>query len=162
MSPRRRATVLRTVVVTAILISACAGPRRVTNAPEAATQFITAEQIRATGASTAWEALKFTVRTHQFRDNRGVPQRIVADRGQGSLVLREDPLIFLDGVRLVDLALLRAIPADNLFSIQVFTGPDATTYFGTSAVAGVILLETTLGGEEGDSVPPDTGTVPRP
>jgi hypothetical protein len=47
-----------------------------------------------------------------------------------------------------------------LYSIQVITGPDATTYYGTSAVAGVILLETTLGGEiEGDTVVvPDTAS----
>ena len=44
--------------------------------------------------------------------------------------------------------MLRMIPANNLYSIQVLTGPDATTYYGTSAVAGVILIETTLGGEE--------------
>ena len=87
-------------------------------------------------------------------------RQIHSDRGQGSMILREDPMVFLDGVRLTDILLLRMIPADNLYSIQVITGPDATPYYGTSAVAGVILLETTLGGEiEPDTVaPPDTAS----
>jgi outer membrane receptor protein involved in Fe transport len=122
-------------------------------------QFVTAAEIRGSGAGTAWEALKFTVRTHRFREYQGIPVRIHSNRGQGSLALREDPQVFLDGVRLTDITILRMIPASNLFSIEVLTGPDATTRFGTSAVAGVILLETTLGGPEGDvDVPGDTVT----
>jgi outer membrane cobalamin receptor len=123
-------------------------------------QYITAQEIRASGAGSAWEALKFTVRTHRFTEYRGVPTRIQSGRGQGSIVLREDPLVFLDGARLTDITVLRMIPANNLYSIQVLTGPDATTYYGTSAVAGVILIETTLGGDEADTVAvPDTGAV---
>ncbi len=120
-------------------------------------RIITAEQIEATGAASAWEALKFTVRTHYFADYRGQPVRIYADRGQGSMVLREEPQLYLDGARLTDITILRMIPADNLLTIQVITGPDATTYFGTNAVAGVILLETTMGaGAEEDSAWADT------
>jgi outer membrane receptor protein involved in Fe transport len=139
-----------------VLLGCGAKARNGAQNPPSAGQYITAEQIRATGASTAWEALKFTVRTHRFSDYRGRPVRIYSDRGQGSLVLREDPFVLLDGTKLGDITVLRMIPADNLFSIQVLTGPDATTYYGTSAVAGVILIETTLGGdeEEPDSIPP--------
>jgi len=75
------------------------------------------------------------------------------------MVLREDPIIFLDGARMSEITVLRMIPANNLFSIEVFTGPDATTYFGTSAVAGVILLETTMGAESDSVVPPDTTSI---
>ena len=138
-----------------VAVGACGAPRSSADVdmPRARGQFVTAARIRQTGASTAWEALKFTVRTHHFaEDNRGNPVRISANRGQGSLILREDPIVFLDGARLTDITILRMIPANNLFSIQVFTGPDATTYFGTSAVAGVILLETTMGAEE-DTLP---------
>ena len=150
-------------VVAAFLLSACGshGPREATRPSQLSGQYVTAEQIRATGASSAWEALKYTVRTHRFTDYHGVPTRIQSDRGQGSMVLREDPLVFLDGARLTDITILRMIPANNLHSIQVLTGPDATTYYGTSAVAGVILLETTLGEEVVDTVAvPDTTTVP--
>jgi len=149
--------------VAAVLAAAACSPanQQDTTRPSPATgQYVTAEQIRASGASSAWDALKFTVRTHRFTEYRGVPTRIQSDRGQGSIVLREDPLVFLDGARLTDIWVLRMIPANNLYSIQVLTGPDATTYYGTSAVAGVILIETTLGGEEADTVVvPDTGAV---
>jgi outer membrane cobalamin receptor len=149
--------------VAAVLAAAACSPahQQDTARPSpAAGQYVTAEEIRASGATSAWEALKFTVRTHRFTEYRGVPTRIQSGRGQGSIVLREDPLVFLDGARLTDIFVLRMIPANNLYSIQVLTGPDATTYYGTSAVAGVILIETTLGGDEADTVVvPDTGAV---
>jgi hypothetical protein len=143
-----------------IVVGACSTsvPPTDTQSPPPGGQFITWEQIQRSGATTAWDALKYNVRTHQFgEDSRGNPVRIVANRGQGSMVLREDPIIFLDGARMSEITVLRMIPANNLFSIQVFTGPDATTYFGTSAVAGVILLETTMGTEQDTLALPDTG-----
>ena len=148
-------------VLACVLAWGCAtGQRQEQRASHLSGQYVTTEEIRQSGATTAWDALRYTVRTHRFNDYRGVPVRIHSDRGQGSMILREDPMVFLDGVRLADILLLRMIPADNLYSIQVITGPDATTYYGTSAVAGVILLETTLGGEiEGDTlVVPDTAS----
>lgn len=124
-------------------------------------QVVTAERILETGASTAWDALKYTVRTHYFTDYRGQPVRIFTDRGVGSLELREEPLVFLDRARLSDIQLLRYIPANILLRVQVLNGTDGTTYFGTSAVAGVILIETTMGaGLSGDSIPPDTAGTP--
>ncbi len=152
----------RSTVLLALALTACSAPRAGSDAdpPSPGGQFITWEQIQRSGASTAWEALKYTVRTHRFtEDSRGNPVRIVASRGQGSLVLREDPLIFLDGARMSEITVLRMIPANNLFSIQVFTGPDATTHFGTSAVAGVILLETTMDAAPDSLVPPDTSSI---
>jgi outer membrane receptor protein involved in Fe transport len=158
--------VVGSVMVTvagALLLGGCGthGARDEARPSQLSGQYVTAEDIRASGASSAWEALKYTVRTHRFTDYHGVPTRIQSDRGQGSMVLREDPLVFLDGARLTDITILRMIPANNLHSIQVLTGPDATTYYGTSAVAGVILLETTLGEEVADTVAvPDTTSVP--
>jgi outer membrane receptor protein involved in Fe transport len=148
-------------VLSCLLAWGCAtGQHQDQRASNLSGQYVTTQEIRQSGATTAWDALRYTVRTHRFNDYRGVPVRIHSDRGQGSMILREDPMVFLDGVRLTDILLLRMIPADNLYSIQVITGPDATTYYGTSAVAGVILLETTLGGEiEGDTVVvPDTAS----
>jgi outer membrane cobalamin receptor len=148
-------------VLSCVLAWGCAtGQRPEQRASNLSGQYVTTAEIRQSGATTAWDALRYTVKTHRFNDYRGVPVRIHSDRGQGSMILREDPMVFLDGVRLTDILLLRMIPADNLYSIQVITGPDATTYYGTSAVAGVILLETTLGGEiEGDTVVvPDTAS----
>lgn len=151
---------LRSTTLLVLLLAACSTARGGSEAdtPPPGGQFITWEQIQRSGATTAWDALKYNVRTHHFgEDSRGTPIRIVANRGQGSMVLREDPIIFLDGARMSEITVLRMIPANNLFSIHVFIGPDATTYFGTSAVAGVILLETTMGAEQDTVAPPDTG-----
>jgi hypothetical protein len=145
-----------------IMLAGCATarPRDATKDPPVG-QLITAEQIRETGASTAWQALKFTVRTHQFTDARGEPVRIFSNRGVGSFVLREEPLVFVDGARLIDIQLLQQMPAHHIHSVRVLNGTDGTTYYGTSAVAGVFLIETTMGADlaPDDTVPPDTGTI---
>ena len=124
-------------------------------------QLITAEEIRRTGASTAWEALKYTVRSHQFIDDKGHPVRIFSNRGVGSMVLREEPLIFVDRARLSDILLLGQMPAHHILSVRVLNSSDGTTYFGTSAVAGVFLIETTMGADLGDDTPPDTSGLIR-
>ena len=104
---------------------------------------ITAERIRQSGARTAWEALDYTVTSHHFgSDARGRPTGITADRGIGSLLLREQPLVFLDQTRLADIQVLHQFPAHEIYSIRVLNGTDGTTYYGTSAVAGVILIRT--------------------
>lgn len=106
-------------------------------------RLISAERIRQSGARTAWEALDYTVTSHRFRTNpRGQPIGITADRGVGSLLLREEPLVFLDQTRLGDIQLLHQFPAHEIFSIRILSGADGTTYYGTSAVAGVILIRT--------------------
>ena len=145
----------------AALLAACAsrGERDLSGRPPVG-RIITAEAIRRTGASTAWEALKFTVSTHQFVEDHGRPGSIYSDRGIGSMVLREEPLIFVDRARLSDIMLLRQMPAHNIYTVQVLNGNDGTTYFGTSATAGVILIETTMGADiGGDSTLPDTAGV---
>jgi outer membrane cobalamin receptor len=142
----RCSTVTLTLAVAVALGCASKQERDLSGRPPVG-DIITAEQIRRTGASTAWEALKFTVRSHQFVENRGQPVRIFSSRGVGSLVLREEPLLFVDRARLVDIQLLRQMPANHILTIQVLNGTDGTTYFGTSAVAGVILIETTMGAD---------------
>jgi hypothetical protein len=158
---RRRCVLALFTLIGATVLYGCATakPRPATHTPPGG-DIITAADIRKTGATSAWEALKYTVRTHQFQDYRGTPVRITSDRGVGSMVLREEPLIFLDGTRLVDIVVLRGIPANNILYVQVLNAADGTTYYGTSATAGVILIETTLGVDlediATDSVPPDT------
>ncbi len=105
-------------------------------------ELVTAEEIAKTGATNAWDALRFTVKSHYFYEYKGQPVRVTANRGTGSIILREDPLIFLDRTRLADIFLLRQVPASEIHSIQVLSGADGTTYFGTSAAGGVIVIRT--------------------
>ena len=155
-----RATVLLAAGAAAIAAGCSArGERDLSGRPPVG-RIITAEEIRRTGASTVWQALKFTVPSHQFVENKGQPGRIYSDRGVGSMVLREEPLVFVDRARLSDIMLLRQMPANHIHTVQVLNGNDGTTYFGTSATAGVILIETTMGADiAGDSIVPDTADV---
>ena len=102
--------------------------------------------IEQSGARTAWDALQRTVPFFVFRTNsRGRPTR-VEHRGRSSMLLRDQPLILVDGVALQDVTALGDMPASDLLDIEVLTGVDATTYYGTNATNGVIRLRTKAGG----------------
>jgi len=102
--------------------------------------------IEQSGARTAWDALQRTVPFYSFHTNsRGRPTR-VEHRGRSSIVLRDQPLILVDGVELHDITALGDMPASDLLDIEVLTGVDATTYYGTNATNGVIRLRTKAGG----------------
>ena len=103
---------------------------------------ITAEQIAASGATTAWEALRRTVTSYTFRQSgNGTPIRI-DHRGRSSMNLSDRPMVLLDGVQLTDIRVLEQIPASDLSSIEVISGISATTYYGTNANNGVISIHT--------------------
>jgi outer membrane cobalamin receptor len=102
--------------------------------------------IEQSGARTAWEALQRTVPFFTFRTNsRGRPAR-VEHRGRSSIVLRDQPIILVDGVEVIDVTTLGGMPAADLLDIEVLTGVDATTYYGTNATNGVIRIRTRVGG----------------
>ncbi len=83
--------------------------------------------------------------------NLGVGATIVF-RGLKSFTLRNDPLIFLDGVLMAEpntvsrgqrgLTILELLEPEQIESIEVLTGPDATTRYGLGARNGVILIHT--------------------
>lgn len=105
----------------------------------------TAEDIADTGASNAWDAVRLTVRSHYFRESKGEPARVLAKRGQGSMVVREDPVIVVNKVIINDVTYLRHIPANQINSIRVLSQKDAATYYGMNSLGGAIILETMLG-----------------
>lgn len=102
--------------------------------------------IEQSGARTAWDALQRTVPFFSFRTNsRGRPTR-VEHRGRSSIVLRDQPIILVDDVELQDFTALGDMPASDLLDIEVLTGVDATTYYGTNATNGAIRIRTKHGG----------------
>ncbi len=103
---------------------------------------ITAAAIEKSGARTAWEALQRTVPFFTFNDNRTGRPANVEHRGRSSVVLRDQPLIVVDGVELNDFISLGSMPAADIEEIEVLTGIDATTYYGTGASKGVIRITT--------------------
>lgn len=159
-------------LVAAMSLGACAA-RSLDDASETDSprgRMITAAEIQKTGASTAWEALKFTVRSHYFREYRGQPVRVSSNRGQGSLTLIEEPQVYIDGARVGEITVLRYIPAHIIDNIRILGSADGTTYYGTNAAAGVILIETGMGLDPFfdvdtipavDSIPSDTTATRR-
>ncbi len=138
----------RALVAVLVALSAGCGIRPRSALPDAeAGTVITQERIAETEASTMWEALRRTVRYADFGEtSSGAPAR-VHRRGFSSIALSEDMPIYLDRVRVRDLGVLDALPAANIDRIQVLSGIHASTYYGTDAGDGVILIRTKAAGE---------------
>lgn len=134
------------LTVSVVLLLAACGIRPRPNLPDAqAGTVITADEVLASEAKTMWEALRRTVRYANFGEtSSGGPAR-VHRRGYSSISLVEDMPIYLDRVQVRDLSLLDALPAADIERIQVLTGVHATTYYGTNAGDGVILIRTRTG-----------------
>jgi outer membrane cobalamin receptor len=107
--------------------------------------FITQEQIARSGASNAWEALKRNAPQLTYRENRQGQPSVLERRGRSSLLLNDAPLLFVDGVQMPDFKNLQSIPAAQVASIEILDGIDGTTYYGTGAEGGVILIRTKNG-----------------
>lgn len=118
-------------------------------------RIITAQDVADSEATTMWEALRRTVRYVRFQESgTGDPER-VHRRGASSIVLADDARVYIDGVRVRDLTVLASLPANDIERIQVLTGVHATTYYGTNAGDGVILIRTRdPGGAAGKTGPP--------
>ena len=140
----------RAACVAGVLIALCAC------APPQATQsrhvylspgekLILADEISRTGARNAWEAIKRTPTFLSTMENgRGEPTRLWR-RGRGSILLRETPIVVVDGVIASDLATLSSIPAEQIAWIRVLTGSAGTARFGTQGGGGAIMIQTRLG-----------------
>ncbi|HYU01208.1 MAG TPA: Plug domain-containing protein [Gemmatimonadales bacterium] len=135
-------------VLGAALLAACAtgAYRRADTRP--GVQVITAEQIARSGASTAWDVLKREAPTLTLRDTRGGRPGSAGRRGRSSIVLQDAPLVVLDGVRLTDFRALDGIPAATILTISIYNGIEGTTFYGTNAVSGVIVIKTKDGADQ--------------
>jgi vitamin B12 transporter len=113
----------------------------------AAGRLITMDQIERSGGRTAWDVLKREAPMFLFSEDRnGRPSRL-GRRGRASIILDDSPLLFVDGIRWVDFKGLADLPASSLFSIWLLSGAEGTTYYGTDATAGVIVIRTRDGHE---------------
>ena len=85
-------------------------------------------------------------------------------RGSNSLSLDNQPVIYIDGVRVnteprsfsiyaggQEPSRINDINPQNIKSIQVFKGPAAATLYGTDAANGVLVIETKDGGTGGET-----------
>lgn len=106
---------------------------------------ITEAMIARSGGQTAWEVLRREAPQITYRENRNGQATGMQYRGRGSIVLNDAPMLFIDGVRNSDFRALQQLPASTLLSIEVLTGSEGTTYYGTDASGGVILVRTKSG-----------------
>jgi len=144
--PGRRAQVV--ILTLAAVLGACrtgrhAGPKQVKPTGE----LITASSIAHTDARNAWEVLQRDGHFSMDETPDGDPARLASRRGRSSILIANSdvPLVYVDGVQLVDLRMLREITAESIESIRILSGIEGTTYYGTNAGAGVIVIRTKAG-----------------
>ena len=106
------------------------------------TYLITAEQIEKSGAHTAWQVLRQQAPMLTLREDRNGRPASMSRRGRSSFMLDEAPMIMLDGVRVPDFHALESIEAASILTILIYDGVEGTTYYGTDAVSGVIVIRT--------------------
>ncbi|HZI22678.1 MAG TPA: Plug domain-containing protein [Gemmatimonadales bacterium] len=106
---------------------------------------ITEEMIARSGGQNAWDVLKREAPQLTYGERRNGQPSKLERRGPASFVLNDAPLIFVDGVQWVDFQRLQTIPASTLHSIEILNGLDGTTYYGSNAVSGVIVISTKNG-----------------
>jgi len=106
---------------------------------------ITAEQIRKSGAHTAWQVLKQSAPMLQTSEDRNGRPAKLGRRGRTSFLLDEAPTVLLDGVRIPDFRALDDIDAPSISTIYIYDGIEGTTYYGTNSGSGVILIKTKAG-----------------
>jgi outer membrane receptor for ferrienterochelin and colicin len=125
---------------------ACLPPPTTRAGTDHSASVVTAEEIARSGARTAWEAIRFTVRHIHLQQTNGTAQRI-ARRGRSSIVLRDEMRVFIDDLPIGDLRVLQQIAAGDIALIRVLSGLEATTRYGTNSGDGVILISTRAGPE---------------
>jgi hypothetical protein len=116
----------------AVVAIACSPPR--SQAPGGVdSQIITEEEIDASRAATAYEAVQ------KLRAN------FLSYRGETSLNRNQSqpfPTVYVDGMEFGQIASLRTIPASQVSTIRLYRSWEATTKFGTGKMGGVIAVTT--------------------
>ena len=145
LRPLRRFRSLSVPLVLLTILPECHGAKPRTASEPPAGFVVTTEQIQRSGARTVWEALQLNVPLVSFRGTTqsGSGENLrIRRRGRSSLLLNDDPRVFIDQVRITDLSVLDGMPASDIAAIVVLSGLDGTTYYGTNAGNGVVLIFT--------------------
>lgn len=137
----RRSTVTGSALL--VLAAACAAPPRGGGDPSAPKgEVVTSEQIAATGAGNVWDVLRRTVRSLSYMTGTDGRPLAIRARGRSSIRTDDQVLVVIDNARVDDIRLLASMPASTVERIVVMSGIEASTYFGTNAGDGAILIIT--------------------
>ncbi|HYL57003.1 MAG TPA: hypothetical protein VEU73_15635 [Gemmatimonadales bacterium] len=81
------------------------------------------------------------------------------------MVLDDELRVMVDGLTLTDFTVLARMPASDLLGIEVLSGMDATTYYGTNYPSGLIRIRTKTGGQSTGgtqrTLPPCVASIPQ-
>jgi hypothetical protein len=116
-------------------------------------QLILPDEIAQSGATDAWDVVRRLTHMSTTSTVSGEPSRMYR-RGHGSIMIRETPLVVVDGVQSTDIAILTEVRADQIAWMRVLTGVVGTTRFGASAGAGAVIVQTL-------DAPTTTASAPR-
>ena len=111
---------------------ACSAPRLGQGEP-ASSQLITEQEIEASRAPTAYDAIQ------KLRAN------FLSYRGETSFDKSRSapyPTVYVDGQEFGPIASLRNLPASQIGAIRLYRSWEATTKFGTGNMGGVIAVTT--------------------
>lgn len=104
------------VLPSSLVLAGCSAPLQVSSTSVPQPRVITSSEIRLSGANDAWEVLERNGDLlHEFAAQESEPQ-------QRSGLLRSIPRVIVDGVQMLEVRLLRDIPAHLISSIRIFTG----------------------------------------
>lgn len=132
------------LAVTLLAATGCSLKAREDTGPTSSrSKIVTAAEIEASGASSAWDAMRrlFTGVVRFDEDPNGQPTRMW-NRGASSISLRTDPLVYVDGVRMGDFRLLEEMSAHTISTIEFLPPMEAATRYGTNAGQGVFRIST--------------------
>jgi outer membrane cobalamin receptor len=145
MTLLRRSAVCVVVALVWALGCSRATSNRSNAGPNTGGKVITAEQIERSGSKNAWEVLKHEAPMLTLEEDRnGNPARIHW-HGRSSIYLEDAPIVILDGVRAADWKVLSQVPAGQIETINIISGIEGTTSYGTNAESGVIEIHTKTG-----------------
>lgn len=138
------------VLASTAYFAACYGARTTPGGGASAPSYdrvITADEIARSQVSDAWDLLQHTGLFRLQESANGTPTQLRSRRGRSSIVLRDSdtPLLVVDGTRVDDIGILRQITAQSILVVRIMNGRDGTTYYGTNAGAGVIIIDTKNG-----------------
>jgi outer membrane cobalamin receptor len=112
------------------------------SSPRPGGRSIDAEDIEASSARTAWDALRLLGAYLRLEEDKDRQPAQMTSRGRSSIHLSSEPQVFLDGVRIVEYTVLHQMNARLIERIDFVTGPSASIRYGTNAGNGVIVIRT--------------------
>ena len=135
----------RLILASALFVGASCGHNgRPRNYAPPGEQLILREDIAQSGADNAWDVVRRLSHMTTASSIAGEPSRMYR-RGRGSLVIRETPVVVVNGVSARDIQILTQIPAGQIAWMRVLTGAASTTRFGARGGAGAIIVQTGTG-----------------